>query len=168
MAPKLSRYFYLLMKKPLGRYFQVRSPYYQATQGNQETPIAISSRWKVRFDKAKKATTSIHLPKPVSTDLGIVSVLTNPIGKNGLQSWSMENIYLIRHFYHHTITRRAAKAKEIPLVSPNWTVWASKSNNVYSSSYLLLHISFIKKEFFFCVSRSGISAASYCYLETAK
>ena len=37
------------------------------------------------------ANTSIHLPKPVSTDLTIKpdSVLTNPIGKDGMQSWSM-------------------------------------------------------------------------------
>ena len=37
------------------------------------------------------ATTSIHLPKPVSTDLTIKpdSVLTNPIGKDGVRSWFM-------------------------------------------------------------------------------
>ena len=37
------------------------------------------------------AATSIHIPKPVSTDLAIKSdsILTNPIGKNGVQSWSM-------------------------------------------------------------------------------
>ena len=37
------------------------------------------------------ATTSVHLPKPVSTDLRIKpdSVLTNPIGKDGVRSWSM-------------------------------------------------------------------------------
>ena len=37
------------------------------------------------------ANTSVHLPKPVSTDLTIRpdSVLTNPIGKDGVQSWSM-------------------------------------------------------------------------------
>ena len=37
------------------------------------------------------ATTSVHLPKPVSTDLTIKpeSVLTNPIGKDGVQSWSI-------------------------------------------------------------------------------
>ena len=37
------------------------------------------------------ATTSIHLPKPVSTDLTIKpdSVLTNPIGKDRVQSWLM-------------------------------------------------------------------------------
>ena len=37
------------------------------------------------------ATTSVHLPKPVSTDLTIKpdSVLTNPIGKDGVQNWSM-------------------------------------------------------------------------------
>ena len=37
------------------------------------------------------ATTSVHLPKPVSTDLTIKldSVLTNLIGKDGVRSWSM-------------------------------------------------------------------------------
>ena len=44
MALKLSRYFYLLLEKPLGRYFQVGSPYYQALQCNQKTPIPVSSR----------------------------------------------------------------------------------------------------------------------------
>ena len=39
MALKLPRYFYLLMEKPLGRYFQVRSPYYQMAKCNQKTPI---------------------------------------------------------------------------------------------------------------------------------
>ena len=36
-------------------------------------------------------TTSVHLPKSVSTDLTIKpdSVLTNPIRKDGVQSWSM-------------------------------------------------------------------------------
>ena len=50
-------------------------------------------------EKAKKgkasllitATTSAHPPKPVSTDLIINpdSFLTNPIGKNGVQNWSV-------------------------------------------------------------------------------
>ena len=44
MALKLTQYFYLLMEKPLGRYFQVQSPYYQAAQCNQKTPIPVSSR----------------------------------------------------------------------------------------------------------------------------
>ena len=37
------------------------------------------------------ATTSVHLPKPVPTDLTIKadSVLTNPIGTDGVRSWSM-------------------------------------------------------------------------------
>ena len=37
------------------------------------------------------ATARVHLPKPVSTDLTIKpdSVLSNPIGKDGVQSWSM-------------------------------------------------------------------------------
>ena len=42
MALKLSQYFYLLMEKSLGRYFQVRSPYYQAAECNQKTPIPVS------------------------------------------------------------------------------------------------------------------------------
>ena len=54
MALKLSQYFYLLIEKPLGRYFQVQSLYYQPAQCNQKTPIPISSRWQVRYEKAKK------------------------------------------------------------------------------------------------------------------
>ena len=36
-------------------------------------------------------TNHVHLPKPVSTDLTIMSdsVLTNPIGKDGVRGWSM-------------------------------------------------------------------------------
>ena len=37
-----------LMEKPLGRYFQVLSPYYQVTECNQKTPIPVSSRWQVK------------------------------------------------------------------------------------------------------------------------
>ena len=52
---------------------------------------------QVRFEKAKKAstlitaTTNVHLPKPVSTDLTIKSdsVLTNPIWKDGVHGRSM-------------------------------------------------------------------------------
>ena len=44
MALELPCYFYLLMKKPLGHYFQVPSPYNQAAQSNQKTPIPVSSR----------------------------------------------------------------------------------------------------------------------------
>ena len=64
-----------------------------------ENTIPVSSRWQVRSEKAKKrkgstlvtATTSVHLPKPVLTDLTIKPhlVLTNPIGKDGVRSWSM-------------------------------------------------------------------------------
>ena len=39
MALKVPQYFYLLMEKPLGRYFQVRSPYYQMAKCSQKTPI---------------------------------------------------------------------------------------------------------------------------------
>ena len=119
MALKLPWCFYLLMEKPLGCYFQVQSPYYQVAQSNQKTPIPVSSRWQVRSEKAKKwkastlitATTSVHLSKPVSTDLTIKpdSVLTNPVGKEVVQSCSKYNIYPTRHFYCDTITRRVAK-----------------------------------------------------------
>ena len=115
---KLPQYFYSLMEKPLGHYFQVRSSYNQAAQCNQKTPIPVSLWWQVRSEKAKKgeastlitATTNFHLPKPVSTDLTIKlnSVLTNPVGKDGVQSWSMSNIYVMRHFYRDTISRRVA------------------------------------------------------------
>ena len=44
MALKLPWYFYMLMEKPLDCYFQVRSPYYQAAQCNQKTPIPVISR----------------------------------------------------------------------------------------------------------------------------
>ena len=54
VALKLPRYFYLLMEKPLGCYFQVWSPYYQVAQSNQKTPIPVSSRRQVRSEKAKK------------------------------------------------------------------------------------------------------------------
>ena len=42
MALKLLWYFYLLMKS-LGCYFQVCSPYYQAAHCNQETPVLVCS-----------------------------------------------------------------------------------------------------------------------------
>ena len=38
---KLLRYFYLLIEKPLSRYFQVWSPYYQAALCSQKTPIPV-------------------------------------------------------------------------------------------------------------------------------
>ena len=126
MALILPWYFYLLMEKPPGCYFQVQSPYYLATKCNQKTPIPVYSGWQVRSEKAKKgqastlatAITSIHLPKPVLTDLIIKpdSVLTNPVGQDGVRSWSMQNIYLIRHIYCDIITRRGpTKAKEAKL-----------------------------------------------------
>ena len=39
MTLQLPQYFHLLMEKPLGCYFQVRSPNYQVAQPNQKTPI---------------------------------------------------------------------------------------------------------------------------------
>ena len=76
-------------------------------------------------EKAKKgkvstlitATTSSHLPKPVLTDLTIKpdSVLINPIGKDGVRGWSMQNIYPIRHFFVTlSLEGRPTKDKEAP------------------------------------------------------
>ena len=97
IALKLPQYFYLLMEKLLGHYFQVRSPYYQATQCNQKHLFLYPQGDRSGLGKPKKdkhhTTTTIHLPKPVSTDLAITpdSVLTNPIGKDGvtpsLEGW---------------------------------------------------------------------------------
>ena len=48
------------------------------------------SQERISINTIFTATTSVHLPKPVSTDLTINldSVLTNPIGKDGVPSWS--------------------------------------------------------------------------------
>ena len=54
MALKLAWYFYLLMEKPLGHYFQVWSPYYQVAQCNQKIPIPVSSRMTGHVWEAKK------------------------------------------------------------------------------------------------------------------
>ena len=43
-ALKLPWYFDLLMEKPLGCYFQVWCPYYQAAQCSQKTCIPAASR----------------------------------------------------------------------------------------------------------------------------
>ena len=102
MALELSQYFYSLMEKPHGRYFQVWSSYCQTAQCNQKTPIPVSLWSQVRSEKDKKgeasilitATTNVHLPNPVSNNLTDLttkqgSVLTNPIGNDGVHSWSM-------------------------------------------------------------------------------
>ena len=49
-----TQYFYLLIEKPFGRYFQVWSPYYQAAQCYHKTPLPVSSKRQVRSEKAKK------------------------------------------------------------------------------------------------------------------
>ena len=71
MALKLPRYFYLLMEKPRVCYFQVPSPFYQVAQGNGKTPLPVSSRQKVRFEKPEKgqASTLSQIP-PAFISLG--------------------------------------------------------------------------------------------------
>ena len=54
MALKVPQYFYLLMEKPIGRYFQVLFPYYQATMCNQKTPISYRQGDRSGFTKSKK------------------------------------------------------------------------------------------------------------------
>ena len=41
---KTNPVFLPAVEKPLGRYFQVRSPYYQAAQCKRKTPIPVSSQ----------------------------------------------------------------------------------------------------------------------------
>ena len=134
MALKLPQYFYLLMEKPLGRYFQVRSPCYQAAQCNQKTLIPVSSRQQVRSEKAKKgyastlitATTNVHLPKQVSTDLTINpdSVLSNPKCKAGrCKTFTPEGIFIVIP----SLEGWPTKAKEAP--SPHEVRLAPLDNN---------------------------------------
>ena len=56
MALKLPRYFHMLMKKALGRYFQVQSPYCQVAQCNQKAPIPTKMTDYVMNCIAKKKT----------------------------------------------------------------------------------------------------------------
>ena len=75
-ALKLQQYFYLLMEKSLGCYFQIQSRYCQAAQCNQKTPIPVSSRWQVRSEKAKKGWASTkYKVAPSSTQPFILSRL---------------------------------------------------------------------------------------------
>ena len=54
IALKLPWYFYLLMEKPLGHYFQVWSPYDQVAECNQKTPIPVSQDDWSGLGKPKK------------------------------------------------------------------------------------------------------------------
>ena len=56
MPLKLPPYFYLMMEKPHGHYFQVQSPYYQAAQCNQKMPKPYpeGDRSDMRKPKKKK------------------------------------------------------------------------------------------------------------------
>ena len=105
MTLKLHQYFYLLMEKPLG---PLLAGLVSLLSGRTVQPENIYScilkvtgqvlESQKRTSTLITATTSLHPPKPVSTDLRKPgSVLTNPIGKDGVWSWSMENIYSIKH-----------------------------------------------------------------------
>ena len=77
LGTKIPTVFLSMMEKPLDRYCQVWSPYYQVTFCNQKLSILVSSRSHIRSEKAKKglastfitAATSVHLLKSVLTDL---------------------------------------------------------------------------------------------------
>ena len=99
MALKLPQYFYLLMEKAS---WLLPPSLVSLLSGNTLQPEdAYSCVLKVTgqvWESQKRisitlitATTSVHLPKPVSTGLTIKpdSVLTNPIGKEEVRSWSM-------------------------------------------------------------------------------
>ena len=78
MALKLPRYIYLLMEKPTGHYFHVRSPYCKEHITTRKPLFLYPKCDKPGLrnpikDKHQstliRCTTSIHLAKPVSTDL---------------------------------------------------------------------------------------------------
>ena len=93
------RTHYLLMEKPLGRYFHVQSLYYQGAQCKRKHLFLYPQGDRLGLRKPKKGlastlittTTSVHLPKSASTDLTIKSdsILTNPTGKDDVRGWSM-------------------------------------------------------------------------------
>ena len=96
MALKLPKYFYLLMEKSLGHYskFGLHTIWQCSATKKHLFPYPQADRSDLRKSKKKRhsstlipATTSIHLPKQVSTDPTIKSdsVLTNPIQKDGVQ-----------------------------------------------------------------------------------
>ena len=85
MALKLAWYFYLLMEKPRGHYFQARSPYYQAAQCNQKTPIPICSRWQVWSEKAKKG---------YASTLITTALISMASSKMELELQNMDSIFL--------------------------------------------------------------------------
>ena len=61
MVLKLAWYFYQPMKKSLGCWFQVQSPYYQTAQRNQKTPSAVSSWWQVWESKKRTSINTNHI-----------------------------------------------------------------------------------------------------------
>ena len=103
MTPKPLQYFYLLIEKPLGRFFQVWSPYYLVAQCNQKTLIFVSSRWQVGSEKAKKggtsilitATASVHVPQPVSSwsNNKVRFSFNQPIRKR----WGAKLVYVVKY-----------------------------------------------------------------------
>ena len=117
--------------------------WYRATRKHLNRNIPVSSMWQVRSEKSKKrkasilitTTTSNHLSKPVSTDLTIKpgSVLTNPIWKDGVRSWSMKNIYPIRRFYCDTITKRMANQG----YRANFSPWGKMGSAAHQPSILM-------------------------------
>ena len=116
MTLKLPQYFYLLTENPLiaiSKFglFTVRR--HSATWKHLSLSAKgdRSSLGKPKIDKHQhysQHTTNIHLSKSFSADLIIqIHFLSIPIGKDGVQDWSMQqNIYLTMYFCCDTITRR--------------------------------------------------------------
>ena len=86
------------MEKPLGCFFQDPSPYNQTARQPEKQLFLYPCGESSGLRNSKKISVnsnhsyhSIHLAKPVSTDLTIKSnsVLTTQIGKRRLQGWWM-------------------------------------------------------------------------------
>ena len=108
MALRLPCYFHLLMEKPLGRYFSLLTIRRHSATRKHLFPDPQGDRPGLR--KPKKATTTVHLPKPVSTKVTIKpdSILTNLTGKDGGAKLVIVKHLSHKAFFCDTITRRVA------------------------------------------------------------
>ena len=77
------------MEEPLGCYFHfgLLTIRWQYNQGDRS---GLRKQKKDKQETLIKATTRIHLPNPVSTDLTkSYPLLINPVWKDGVQGWPM-------------------------------------------------------------------------------
>ena len=107
IALKPSRYFCLLMEKPLGRYFQVRSSYYQAAQCNQKTPISCILKVTCKVWESPKISPKVlsHPDDQSFTRFGCCVFMTklafnffNELCFNYQSQWTIVNFDITRHW----------------------------------------------------------------------